>query len=184
MLSPKITALDKVITLACRENKRCSDGNKVFTWLETEYFHIHHKDCSKVHLWSNTSCVEGKSSAWFVTRNIQSQTNQNPQKCKPKIMTVYGTGEKTTVSSRKAVSFSFTSSPGVCPGSPQHDFTRAVPHEQGDRSKHPVTGNNTHVLPMNGDSDLTDRTLGNNIKLQGNVSAYGQEVKICNIEKS
>lgn len=40
------------------------------------------------------------------------------------------------------------------------------------------------MLPMNGDSDLTDRTLRNYLKLQGHVSAYRQELKICNIEKS
>lgn len=74
--------------------------------------------------------------------------------------------EKMTISSRKLEVFlllHITHWSVPRPSTREHDFTKPVPHEQGDRSKHPVTGNNTHLLPMNGDSNLTDRTLGNKI---------------------
>lgn len=187
MLSPKITALDKVISLACREKKKVQwwEQSVYMTWnwifpFSSQRFQqgtllIQHFLC-----WGQIHCL-------VCDKKIQSQTNQNPQKCQSKIMTVYGRGKKWPFPAEELVEFlllHITHWSVPRPSTRGPDFTRPVPHEQGDRSEHPITGNNTHLLPMNGESDLTDRTSGNNLKLWGNVSAYGQEVKICNTEKS
>lgn len=124
-----------------------------------------------------------------VKEHPKKKIHQNLQKCQPKIMTVYGMVKKRDCFQQKSCS---VPSPSHHPlefaqvfHKIKHDFTGTyLTHEYADRSKHPTTCNNTHCLPMNEDSDVTHRTLRNNLKLQGNVSAHGQELKIGNIEKT